>query len=66
MLSGFVSQREGRRENEVVIEIKSVQKFAPVFLAQMMTYLRITGINAGLIVNFNTRFLRDGIRRVVL
>jgi GxxExxY protein len=53
-------------DDAVVIEIKSVTRYDPVFLAQMMTYLRITGINVGLIINFNSTFLRDGIKRVVL
>lgn len=53
-------------DDDVVLEIKSVARHDPVFLAQMMTYLRITGIAVGLIINFNSRFLRDGIKRVSL
>jgi GxxExxY protein len=53
-------------ENEVVVEIKSVIKFEPVFLAQMLTYLRITRLRRGLILNFNKALLKAGIKRVVL
>ena len=50
--------------NEVVVEIKSVERFNPVFLAQMLTYLRITGLQVGLILNFNRAVMKDGVRRV--
>jgi GxxExxY protein len=52
--------------NEVVVEIKSVARYDPVFLAQMLTYLRVTGLNVGLIINFNRPRLTDGIKRVAL
>lgn len=52
-------------ENTVVVEIKSVLRFADVFTAQMLTYLRLTTLRVGLIINFNKRLLRDGIKRVV-
>src|SRR5262245_63365030 len=47
-------------ETEVVVEIKSVLKFEPVFIAQMLTYLRITGLKRGLILNFNKEVLKAG------
>jgi len=53
-------------EERVVVELKSVERFEPVFEAIMLTYLRITGKKIGLLFNFNTRLLRDGIRRFVL
>jgi len=53
-------------ENAVVLEIKSVLKYEPVFLAQMLTYLRITGLNRVLILNFNKAWLKAGIKRVIL
>jgi GxxExxY protein len=53
-------------ENLVVVEVKSVLRFEPVFLAQMLTYLRITKLRVGLILNFNRPVMKDGIRRVVL
>ena len=53
-------------EEEVIVEIKSVERFDPVFEAQVITYLRATGKRIGLILNFNTRLLKDGIRRIVV
>lgn len=53
-------------ENTVVVEIKSVLRFEPVFTAQVLTYLRLTGLHVGLILNFNQHVLKDGIKRVVL
>ena len=50
----------------VVVEIKSVERFNPVFVAQMLTYLEITGLRVGLILNFNRALMRDGIKRVML
>lgn len=51
-------------ENAVVIDVESVLKFEPVFVAQMLTYLRITGLRKGLILNFNKEVLKAGIKRV--
>lgn len=50
----------------VVVEIKSVERFDPIFEAQVLTYLRVTGKRVGLLMNFNSRLLRDGIKRYVL
>lgn len=50
----------------VVVEVKSVDRLDPIFDAQVLTYLRATGCRRGLLVNFNTRLMRDGIRRLVL
>lgn len=52
--------------NRVVIELKSVQDVLPVHEAQLLTYLRLTGLRVGLLINFNVPALRDGIRRRVL
>ena len=52
--------------NEVVVEIKSVERYDAVFLAQMLTYLRITNLDVGLIINFNRPQLKQGIKRVSL
>ena len=51
-------------QNEVLVEVKSVLKFEPVFIAQMLTYLRITNLRRGLIINFNKPLLKAGIKRV--
>lgn len=53
-------------ESEVVVEIKSVERLDPVFDAQVLTYLRITGKRVGLLINFNSRLLKDGIKRFIL
>ena len=53
-------------EDTVVVEIKSVERHDPVFEAQVLTYLRISGKSVGLLINFNTRLLKEGIRRFVL
>src|SRR5690348_17275469 len=48
-------------EDQVIVEIKSVLKFEPVFVSQMLTYLKITGKRRGLIINFNKHLLKAGI-----
>jgi len=53
-------------EDAVVVEVKSVERFDPIFEAQVLTYLRVTGKKIGLLINFNSRFLKDGIRRFAL
>lgn len=52
-------------ENKVIIEIKSVQIVAPVHLKQLLTYLKLTQLKLGLLLNFNEALLKDGIKRVV-
>jgi GxxExxY protein len=53
-------------ENRVVVEAKSVLHWEPVFEAQILTYLRITGVRVGLLMNFNKSVLKAGIKRLVL
>jgi GxxExxY protein len=50
----------------VIVEIKSVERFAPVFEAQVLTYLKITKKRVGLLINFNSRLVKDGIKRFIL
>jgi GxxExxY protein len=50
---------------DAVVEIKSIDAFAPIHQAQLISYLRLTGHKLGLLMNFNVRVLKDGIRRVV-
>jgi GxxExxY protein len=50
----------------VIVEIKSVERFDPVFEAQILTYLKITRKRVGLLINFNTRLVKDGIKRFIL
>jgi GxxExxY protein len=51
--------------NEVLIELKSVPFIIDIHVAQTLTYLRLSGINLGLIINFNTINLKQGIKRVI-
>jgi GxxExxY protein len=53
-------------ERELIIEVKSVERLLPIHDAQMLTYLRLSGQKIGLLMNFNTIMLRDGIRRLVM
>jgi GxxExxY protein len=50
----------------VIVEVKAVARFDPVFQAKLISYLRTTGIRAGLLMNFNTLLMKDGIRRFVV
>ncbi len=52
-------------ENKVIVELKSVERIAPVHPKQLLTYLRITGLKLGLLVNFNEKLIKDGITRIV-
>ena len=51
-------------ENCIIIEIKSIEKLGYVHSKQVLTYLRLTGLKLGLLINFNESYLKDGIRRV--
>ena len=48
----------------LIIELKAVDKLAPIHTAQLLTYLKLSGIKTGLLINFNTAKLVDGIKRV--
>ncbi len=47
-----------------IVEVKSVEKLAPVHAKQLLTYLKVTGCRLGLLINFRAALLKDGIRRV--
>jgi GxxExxY protein len=53
-------------ENKVVLELKCVESIAPVHEAQLLTYLKLSGLKVGLIFNFHVALMRDGIKRLVL
>ena len=53
-------------ENSILLELKSVERFLPIHTAQVLTYLKLTGLHLGLLINFNVTLLQHGIRRVVL
>ncbi|MGD1046463.1 MAG: GxxExxY protein [Bacteroidota bacterium] len=52
-------------ENKVIIEIKSVEILNDVHMAQILTYLKLSGCKLGFLINFNINLIKDGIRRVV-
>ncbi|MFA7615634.1 MAG: GxxExxY protein [Weeksellaceae bacterium] len=52
-------------EDKVIIELKSVEQIAPVHYKQLLTYLRITDLKLGLLINFNEKLIKDGITRIV-
>jgi len=53
-------------EHSVIIEIKSIEHLLPVHEAQMLTYLRLSGCHIGLLMNFNSKLLKDGLKRFIL
>jgi GxxExxY protein len=53
-------------EEKVIIEVKSVDALNPIHLAQLMTYLKLSGCRVGFLINFNVQFLKEGIRRIIL
>ena len=52
-------------ENTIILELKSCEKIEPIHKAQLLTYLRLSGLHLGLILNFNVPVMRDGIVRIV-
>ena len=52
-------------DNSVILELKSVSEIQPVYAKQLLTYMRLTGVRLGYVINFNEYSLRDGIERVV-
>ncbi|MBL8848372.1 MAG: GxxExxY protein [Planctomycetaceae bacterium] len=52
-------------DDRVILEIKSVEKLASIHEAQLMTYLKLSGLHLGLLMNFNTVLMKDGIKRIV-
>jgi GxxExxY protein len=53
-------------DGQVVVELKAVDKLCSIHQAQVMSYLKATGLSVGLLINFNVEVLRDGIKRIVL
>ena len=51
-------------DNKVIIEIKSIELLADIHYKQVLTYLKLTNLKLGLLVNFNTVLLKDGIKRI--
>jgi GxxExxY protein len=53
-------------ENEILLELKAVAELAPIHEAQLLTYMRLSGIRHGFLINFNVKRLKDGLRSFVL
>ena len=53
-------------ENLVVVELKSVERFDPVFEAQILSYMKLGNYKIGLLMNFNSKLLKDGIKRFII
>lgn len=53
-------------EEQLIMEIKSVEHLLPIHEAQLLTYLKLSGLHIGLLINFNTQLLKHGIKRLVL
>jgi GxxExxY protein len=53
-------------QDQVILELKTVERLAPIHEAQMLTYMKLSGIRTGLLLNFNCAVLKDGIRRLML
>lgn len=52
-------------EDKVIIEVKSVENILPVHFSQLLTYLRLSGLRLGLLINFNSQILKDNIQRII-
>jgi GxxExxY protein len=53
-------------ENKIIVEIKAIETFNDIHLAQILTYMKLTNCKLGLLINFNVKHLKDGIKRVIL
>jgi GxxExxY protein len=53
-------------EEKLILELKIAERLLPVHEAQLLTYLKLSGIRTGLLLNFNTPVLKDGLRRMVI
>ena len=53
-------------EDQVIIELKTVERLMPIHEAQILTYLKLSGIRTGLLLNFSSTILKDGMRRIML
>jgi GxxExxY protein len=53
-------------QDSLIVELKSVDKLLPIHEAQLLTYLKLSGVHTGLLMNFNVSYLKDGLKRMVL
>ena len=52
-------------ENKILLELKSVENFAPIHFKTTLNYLKLTNLHLGLLINFNVPYLKDGIKRMI-
>ncbi|EON77844.1 hypothetical protein ADIS_1763 [Lunatimonas lonarensis] len=52
--------------SQIILELKSVDEIAPIHKAQLMTYLKLTGLKLGLLINFNVLQMKTGIKRIIM
>ena len=52
--------------DRIIVELKSVDRLLPIHQAQLLTYMKLSGISIGLLMNFNVRYMKHGIKRMVL
>ena len=57
---------ESQSHREKILELKAVDRTDPVFLAQLLSYLRLTNTKLGLLINFNAPLLKQGVQRIIL
>ena len=60
-----VTQLDLLVEDELVVELKAIDRFAPIHYAQLLSYLKAGGFQLGLLINFNEELVKDGVRRVI-
>jgi len=53
-------------QNSVIVELKSVEEMNPIFESQLMTYLKLSGLRLGYLINFNVPLVKNGIKRMVM
>ncbi len=53
-------------QDELIVELKTVEKLLPIHEAQLLTYLKLSGMKTGLLLNFHSAVLKDGIKRMVM
>jgi GxxExxY protein len=53
-------------DDKVIVELKSVDSILPIHQAQLLTYMKLSSIKIGLLMNFNVKYMKTGIKRMVL
>jgi GxxExxY protein len=53
-------------DNKIIVELKSIDRILPIHEAQLLTYMKLADVSIGLLMNFNVKYMKDGIKRMVL